>query len=758
MPSKSTKVKVLTLTITPFDDLPYFITTSLPDATEDIAYDEIIEVEDEDNDILYVKEVTKPSWLTLTRSGNKAFSLKGTPNYDAGHIGNDKVIELSVSDIDGDDVSRTITKRYTINVIKVNELPEFTTTPPGAGADLNVPININEDAEFIYNIVISDNDDTNITFEIVGTLPTWLKLKKTGDFTATLSGTPLQAHVGTQYPITIKASDESGGEITQTFTLNIQNVDDSPVFTSRSLPTTVQQGALMNVTIRLSDEDPDDINTITATGVPGFLTFIDNKDNTGTLKGTPTNDDVGTYTITFSSNPEYIYNFTVENVNDAPSFASVAVTDATQDVSYNYQVVIGDIDTGDDITFSLVGDTPDWLSIEKTGNLTATLSGTPRNDNVGSNNNVTIRAVDSGGLQVDQTFAITVANVNDAPRFTSTPNTAAMQDSLYEYQVVVVDDDIGDNVTISVTTKPPWISISETTVNDAGEFTATLSGTPAQTDYDGSSNPQIILEATDESNVSTTQTFRITISDKNDAPVFKGTYAPDQLEEDVDISLSFWVEDPENHDISISLIDHDPTFITLGPVSKGSGNRWNSTLHFTPRQQHVGPQSYTITATDNHDIPITTRHMVTVNVIEINDIPQFITSASTEAILVTQDQEFSKTFNIEDPDHDEVTFSFTTTPEASWLSLEPADGVVAKVDNLFTATLKGTPTNSDIFAVTQNGDNKRIIDVTVAVADASGNSTQDFQLELVNVNDPPEFESSILSQYSKIFHSNTRLL
>ena len=168
----------------------------------------------------------------------------------------------------------------------------------------------------------------------------------------------------------------------------------------------------------------------------------------------------------------------------------------------------------------------------------------------------------------------------------------------------------------------------------------------------------------------------------------------------------------------------------MSSVSKGSDNHWNSSLHFTPRDEHSTSQTYTITAADNHDIPITTTHTVTIAITPVNDIPQFIALPSDEAIQVTQDIAFTKTFNIEDPDQDEVTFSFTTTPEVSWLSLDPVDGVVTKVDNLFTATLQGTPTNSDIFAVALNDGGKRIVDVTVAVADASGSATQNFQLQL----------------------------
>ena len=54
-----------------------------------------------------------------------------------------------------------------------------------------------------------------------------------------------------------------------------------------------------------------------------------------------------------------------------------------------------------------------------------------------------------GGLSATQTFVLEIVNINDPPRFSSTPPTAATEDVLYSYSVITtVDPDANDTLTI----------------------------------------------------------------------------------------------------------------------------------------------------------------------------------------------------------------------------------------------------------------------------------------------------------------------
>lgn len=203
---------------------------------------------------------------------------------------------------------------------------------------------------------------------------------------------------------------------------------------------------------------------------------------------------------------ETTFTVTVPPVNAPPVFTSAPVTAATEDAPYSYAITTSDPDAGDTLTITAPTLTA-WLTLADNGDGTASLTGTPANANVGVHN-VTLRVSD-GTVSVDQTFTVTVANVNNAPVFTSTPVTAATEDSPYIYNVTVTDADLGDVLTITVPTLPARLSLT-----DNGGGTAVLAGMPANADV-GVNN--VTLRASDGT-VNVNQTFTITVTNTNDAP------------------------------------------------------------------------------------------------------------------------------------------------------------------------------------------------------------------------------------------------
>ena len=136
---------------------------------------------------------------------------------------------------------------------------------------------------------------------------------------------------------------------------------------------------------------------------------------TGLLTGTPSNDDVGSHTVTVEvvdtadAKDQATFSITVNNINDNPVFDTIPAVEADEDENFTYQLLATDVDAGDVLTFQGV-DLPDWLSVSETGLLT----GTPSNDDVGSHT-VTVEVVDAAGAKDQATFSITVNNINDNP-------------------------------------------------------------------------------------------------------------------------------------------------------------------------------------------------------------------------------------------------------------------------------------------------------------------------------------------------------
>ncbi len=201
-----------------------------------------------------------------------------------------------------------------------------------------------------------------------------------------------------------------------------------------------------------------------------------------------------------------------ETANQLPGFTSSPALTATEDQPYVYLAVVLDPDPplGASLTFSATS-LPAWLTLTDHQDGTATLGGTPTNVEVGLHA-VALQVTDQGGAVGGMSFTLAVANVNDTPTFTSTPVTTATEDSLYAYAVTTADIDVGDSRTLTLTTAPAWVTLS-----DHGDGTATLSGTPTN-DLVGVHAVEVRVE--DAAGALAVQSFAITVGNTNDAPIF----------------------------------------------------------------------------------------------------------------------------------------------------------------------------------------------------------------------------------------------
>ena len=164
----------------------------------------------------------------------------------------------------------------------------------------------------------------------------------------------------------------------------------------------------------------------------------------------------------------------VKQYNVTPVFDSTPVTSAFEDTAYIYNVAVSDFDVADQLVIN--GRTlPDWLTLTDNGDGTALLTGTPGNDDVGEHQ-VKLSVFDDSGRSnnsSDQSFTITVANVNDQPVFNTTGISNALEGDTYVYNIVTSDTDTGDVLSISATILPAWLSLT-----DNGDGTAVLTGIP----------------------------------------------------------------------------------------------------------------------------------------------------------------------------------------------------------------------------------------------------------------------------------------
>ena len=547
-------------------DNPVFESSPITQVNEDSLYTYNINVYDDTLiDIIELRSVTLPSWLTLTDNGNNTGVLSGTPLQN--HIGQNRVILEAVQES-----GLRTTQDFIINVQNVNDSPEFSSSPILVAT---------EDSLYTYNIIVSDEDQDTLVIT-AATLPAWLTLTDNGNNTATLMGISRQVDVGDNI-VKLIATDPFNVTREQNFTINVENVNDNPVFVSSPMLTTYEDHVYYyNITV--TDEDGDNV-TITASTLPSWLTLIDNGNNTGLLSGTPLQNDVGINSVvlvgTDTNNAITNLNFDINvlNTNDQPVFTSSPILVATEDSVYTYNITVTDED-GDIVTIS-PSNLPAWLTLTDNGNNTAILSGTPLQNDIG-NHAITIFATDNGNGISNQNFNLSVSGVNDSPIFTSSPVLLADEDSVYTYNITVTDED-GDNVTITYSTLPSWL-----TLTDNGDNTAILSGTPLQNDIGEYS---VVIIAADTAGGISTQDFTIVVASVNDLPIF-ATSAPTSGKKFALYKYDITITDEENEDVSITALVL-PTWLTLTDYGNNTGK-----LSGIPLSANIGDNEVILVATD----------------------------------------------------------------------------------------------------------------------------------------------------------------
>jgi hypothetical protein len=326
-------------------------------------------------------------------------------------------------------------------------------------------------------------------FAIIG----YTVIASPGPITATGTTSPITVvglTNGTDYTFTVTATNLLGTSLASGVS-NAVKPNAAPVISGTPAPS-VNEGEPYRFTPTASDIDTGDVLTFSATGLPSWLSI---SSVTGVVSGAPTNSDVGvsdSIVVSVSDGTASVsltpFTITVVNVNDAPTITSSPVTTATQGEAYSYTLIAADEDVGDTATLSAVI-LPEWLTFNPA---TGVLGGTPGNADVG-NHPVTLKVTDAGGLSVDQSFTVTVANVNDAPLISGTPLTSVDQDVAYSFTPTASDVDVGDVLTFSITNKPVWAAFNTAT--------GVLSGTPAH-EYAGTTTGIVISVSDGELNAS----------------------------------------------------------------------------------------------------------------------------------------------------------------------------------------------------------------------------------------------------------------
>ena len=342
---------------------------------------------------------------------------------------------------------------------------------------------------------------------------------------------------------------------------------------------------------------------------------------------------------------------TLTDVDDtAPVFTSSSSFSAPENQTSIGTVTATDVDTDDSsITFSISGSE---LLITTDGVLSFAAAPDYETKSLYS---ATVTASDGTNTST-QDIQIMIIDVDDtenrAPIFTSSASFNAAENQISIGTVTATDED-GDALSYSLSgTDASAISINSTS------GTLVFNNAP---DYEIKTSYSVIVTVSD-GNESASQTISITILDVDDvAPVFTSNATFSAAENQTSIGTVTATDTDTDDSLIVFSVSGSELLITSGGI-----------LTFANAPDYETKSSYSATVTASDGTNSATQN-ITVNITDANDSAPVFTSSAT--FSVAENQISIGTITTTDPDNDTVTYSLSGT-DASSMSINSSSGVL----------------------------------------------------------------------------------
>jgi len=321
------------------------------------------------------------------------------------------------------------------------------------------------------------------------------------------------------------ARDDADASAPATYRLDVADINDPPVLTWVPV-TDATQDVPYDETLTVTDADPGDTAQFVLRQGPSGMSL---DGVTGRLTWTPRNADAGEHSVTVEvidgggAIDSRSFVLTVEDVNDAPEFATLAPTDAVLGVPYTYDANATDPDRGERLFYELVLGPVGMTVNGRTGLVQWLPDGMPRTSSV------TIRATDLGQLAAEQSYVLTVRPDEDPPTLVVTitpdvidpgqPITIALQAS-DEHQVASVSLEIDGtavpldaNGAATVTSMTPGVHQVVAQATDAGGNVTTVRRAFGVRDASDATPPTATLTSPAEDAIITAPTDILAVAD-----------------------------------------------------------------------------------------------------------------------------------------------------------------------------------------------------------------------------------------------------
>ena len=218
----------------------------LPEATEDSLYEVTIQATDADGDPLTFGLPAAPQGMSMDSSTGQ---IQWTP---LGAQAGDHSLTVTVDDGHGPVVSRD----YAIHVASVNDAPQITSMPPTSGT---------EGVGYVYPVQATDEDDTVLSFSLVGSPDGMTIAPDTGLISWTPSAVQAGAHA-----VTVQVTDPAGAFARQDYMIDVAEALNAPPVVTSTPVVTGAEGQSYLYDVEADDPDGDSLTYSVVTAPTGM--------------------------------------------------------------------------------------------------------------------------------------------------------------------------------------------------------------------------------------------------------------------------------------------------------------------------------------------------------------------------------------------------------------------------------------------------------------------------------------------------------
>lgn len=697
------------------------------------------------------------------------------PSFEAPNdIGRNNVYDVTIHVSDGQ--GGTITQAISVRVTDINEAPTITSSGGGDTASITV----RENGTAVTTVRATDQDrSARITYSVVGgTDASRFTINASTGALRFISAPnyehPADTDRNNVYQVVVQAADGRGGVDAQTINVTVTDRNDVPHeldFTGGFVAEGAPNGTIVGQAL-VADEDRVDTHTFSLVDDAGGRFAINTRTGIITVRDSTLidYDTAASHTVTVrvtdAGRLARMESFTisVSNIHETPT--NILLAGDTVPENSSAGTVVGtvttqDPDTNDFHTYSLINDAGGRFTIDPhTGQITVA-DGALLDHEETASYSITVRSTDSGGLMLDRTFTITIANVNEAPAGADAAVTMS-EDTVHTLTTAnfgFSDMDAGDGLgAVRIDTLPTagsltlsGMAVTAGQVVSVADITAgQLVFTPAA-NATGTNYASLTFSVRDGNNSydAAPNTMTFTVTAVNDAPILSVNTG--------DTVMEGGTETIGSSELVVTDVDHSAAQITYSIGTAPAYGRLELTTApglsvstFTQADIsanrlvyiHDGSEtisdSFTFTVGDGAGGSVGATS-VTLTITPVNDVPTITSNggATTAAINVAENVGAVTIVTGADVDlpAQSLTYGISGGADQALFTIDAATGALS-----FTA-----PPDFEA-AIDANGDNVYV--VQVQVIDSQGASAiQTIQVIVTNVAEwtpPPTIPSSLL--------------